>query len=347
MKILKNKVSKTIVIIAIIAVLCASAFGAYVGGRAWTNKINYDHAYEEVYSMGGYSLETDEEGEFRVLKINDTHFINGEIESDRRTLEGIKRVLDSTLVDLIVMAGDLVEGFNLNVKYDKEKAIRKFSELMENYDIPWTFIPGNNDGEVDGSTREVISLMLSYEHFITGNVKDVYGDTQFYVDIMHEGQRVHLLAFLDTGARKPQISGSYDHLRQSQIANLKSEISTRGVKTSLFIHMPSPAFGDAYENGIDYENMPKRLSSSYKSIPKNALFDKELEGEKLLTLISNGHQHGNDLCSHYNGRYYQLSSPSGYTAWMPKEVSPSVTLTTIDTQESNPQLAYHFEKIAV
>ena len=347
MLVLKNKSVKITLIVLLLVALCGCAFGAYVGGRAWTNRLDYEHDYDEVYSHPDYSLETNDEGLLKVLKINDTHFINGEIESDKRTLDGLKKALDSTPVDLIVMAGDLVEGCNFNVRYDKENAIRKFSELMESYDTPWTFVPGNNDGEIDGSNRDVIALMLSYEHFITGNVRDIYGDTQFYIDVTYNGEKAHTLAFMDTGMRKPKITGNYDHLRESQIENLKEEINKRGVKTSLFIHMQTPAFGTAYELGEDYENMPKRLSSSYKSIPKNALFDEELQNEKLLTLISCGHQHGNDVCSFYGGRYYQLSSPSGYTAWMPKDVSPTVTLTTINVLEENPKLIYHFEKIDV
>lgn len=347
MKMNKERLFKAVIIVAIILALGGVSFGAYVGGRAWTNKINYEHAYEEIYSMEELTLETGEDGFLRVLKINDTHFINGEIEEDKKTLDGLKRVLDTTPVDLIVMAGDLVEGFNLNPKYDKEKAINIFAELMEEYDTPWTFIPGNNDGEIDGSNREVIALMLSYEHFVTGNVKEVYGDTQFYINVTCAGERVHTLAFMDTGMRKPKITGAYDHIRESQIVNLKEEIAKRGTKTSLFIHMQTPAFGDAYENGIQYENMPKRLSSSYKGIPKNSLSDEELASESLLTLISNGHQHGNDLCAYYEGRYYQLSSPSGYTAWMPEDVTPTATLTVINTLEDDPQQMYHFEKLDV
>lgn len=345
MKLQKKEIFKALIIVVIVLALGGCAFGAYVGVRAWGSRIDCTRSYDEVYSMGGYALDAGEDGVIKVLKINDTHFIDGEIESDKRTLDELKVVLDNNPVDLIVMAGDLVEGFNLNIRYDKENAIRKFAELMEEYDTPWTFIPGNNDGEIDGSNRDVIAFLLSYEHFITGNVKEIYGDTQFYVDVTYNSERVHLLAFMDTGMRKPKITGPYDHLRESQVENLKATIEERGVRTSLFIHMQTPAFGEAYENGKDCQNMPKRMSSSYKSIPKNSNFDKALEGEELLTLVSCGHQHGNDVCAYYEGRYYQLSSPSGYTAWMPEDVTPTATLTIINVLEESVEDAYHFEKV--
>ncbi len=345
MKISKCDTRKILIIVLVIIAVAGASFGAYVGGRAWTNKLPLEDDYDEIYAGYNYSVETDENGTLKVLKINDTHLLNGETADDVKTLAGLKSILNKTDVDFIVLAGDLVEGFSLNPAYDKENAIKKICQLVEEYDVPWTFTPGNNDGEIDGSNQDVIAYMLRYEHFLAGNVEGIYGDLQFCVDVTRGGERVHTLAFMDSGMRKPKITGSYDHLRESQVARLKEEIIRRGVRTSLFMHMQTPAFEDAYENGKEYENMPKRLSDSYSSIPKNAILDNMFAGEELLTLISCGHQHGNDLCSYYEGRYYQLSSPSGYSAWMPKDVSPSVTLTTINALAVSVEDTYAFEKI--
>ena len=345
MRIAKNNLKKIIVVTLLLVVLAGACFGVYVGVRAWANKLPLENDYNDVFSAHNYSVETDQNGTLKVLKINDTHFLNGKTENDLKTLQGLKRVLDGTDVDFIVLAGDVVDGFSLNTAYDKERAIKSICELIESYALPWTFTPGNNDGEIDGSNRDVIAYMLRYEHFVAGNVEGLYGDLQFYVDVTHDGERVHTLAFMDSGMRKPKITGSYDHLRENQIAHLKNEITARGVRASLFMHMQTPAFADAYENGVEYANMPIRHSDSYSSIPKNAIFDEMLTGESLLTLVSCGHQHGNDLCSLYEGRYYQLSSPSGYSAWMPEGVSPSVTLTTINTLASEVADIYAFEKI--
>ncbi|MBO5773335.1 MAG: metallophosphoesterase [Clostridia bacterium] len=341
----KDKSLKIVSVIIIVLALAGVCFGAYVGGRAWTNKLPLDNDYSEIFVPHNYSVETDESGVLKVIKINDTHFLNGKTEKDVKTLQGIKTALDGADADFIVLAGDLVEGFSLNPAYDKEQAIKSICELMESYGIPWTFTPGNNDGEVDGSNKDVIAYMLRYEHFMAGNEEGLYGDLQFYVDVTHNGERVHTLAFMDSGMRKPKITGSYDHFRENQVAHLKEEVARRGVRTSLFMHMQTPAFADAYEKGMPYGNMPKRLSDSYSSIPKNAIFDEMLSAVDLLTLVSCGHQHGNDLCSLYEGRYYQLSSPSGYSAWMPEGVNPSVTLTTINTLAPSIDGLYAFEKI--
>ena len=343
----KSKLNKTILVIALVLVLAGCALGAYVGGRVWTNRLPLEHDYDLVYGMGNYSLEADEYGEFKVLKINDTHLINGICKEDARTLSGIKEVLDRQYFDLIILNGDVIDGFSFNPKYDKENAIKEMATLIEAYSTPWTLIPGNNDGEMDGDDRDVIAYMLRYEHFLAGNVKGIYGDMQFSIEVTSGGSLAHLITIMDTGMRNPAVTGSYDHLRENQVEKLLEVVREKKVLTSLFFHMQTPAFESAFNEGEHLENMPKRYSQAYDTIPKNATFDKMIEEESLIKLISVGHQHGNSMCALYNDRYYELASPSGYNAWRPEGVNPSVTAITINVGESAVESLYHFEKIEI
>ena len=65
----------------------------------------------------------------------------------------------------------------------------------------------------------------------------------------------------------------------------------------------------------------------------------------ILSLLSCSHRHGNNMCSFYNGRYYQFSSVSGYNAGRPSEIIPSSTLTTIDVNAEDTKSMYSFEQI--
>ena len=78
----------------------------------------------------------------------------------------------------------------------------------------------------------------------------------------------------------------------------------------------------------------------------------------ILSLLSCSHRHGNNMCSFYNGRYYQFSSVSGYNgryyqfssvsgynAGRPSEIIPSCTLTTIDVNAEDTKSMYSFEQI--
>ena len=83
----------------------------------------------------------------------------------------------------------------------------------------------------------------------------------------------------------------------------------------------------------------------YDEIKNDDVFDNVIKDNEYITLISCGHQHSNNMCSFYDGRYYQLSSVSGYSAGRDDFIYPSCTLTTINTSDDNAQTMYSFEQI--
>ena len=334
-------------LISLVAVILTAVlvFGGYVGYRMFAAAPEAQHSYGEIYEQKQVVINTDEKGLLRVLKINDTHFFDGTCSSDKKTLDDLKVILDKTPCDFIVLDGDIVDGFNLKLSYDKYTAIDLLAQLIESYNTPWTFAPGNNDSEIDGENEDVIAFMMQYENFVCGNEKGVDGDMQFFADVMHNGELVHTIAIIDSGARTVKAIGKYDYIKESQINWLLDGIEERRVKTSIFFHMATPAFKAAYENGEDYDGMPREELFPFDEIPKNVLFDDMTKGNEYISLISTGHIHSNNLCSFYKGRYYQLSSVSGYSAMrMPGSV-PSCTLTVIDTNQTDTQKMYSFEKI--
>ncbi|MGN1202549.1 MAG: metallophosphoesterase, partial [Eubacterium sp.] len=264
-----------------------------------------------------------------------------------KTLEGLKAILDETPCDLIIMNGDLVDGFNLKSTYDKYQAIRIFAELIESYNIPWTFAPGNNDGEMDGSNEDIIAYLMQYNNFIYGNEQGVDGSMQFFIDLKANGKLVHSIAVMDSGARKPKATGNYDFIKDTQINWLLEGINERQVKTSVFFHMPTPAFQTAYDNGDAYDGFAMYNTYPYDDIEKNKLLDDMTADNEFISLISCAHQHSNNMCSFYNGRYYQLSSISGYSASHDDFIIPSCTLTVIDTTAADVRSMYTFEQIEI
>lgn len=343
---MKNKKIIKIVCIALVVVLLgAGGFGAYVLNRFNSNVMDAVHSYEEIYYLEPITYDVGEDGEFAVLKINDTHFFDGVCHSDAQTLADLKVILDKTPCDLIVVNGDMVDGFNLKSSYNKQQAIRLFAELLESYDIPWTFAPGNNDSEIDGENEDVIAFLMQYENFVCGNEEGVDGDMQFFIDLTYEGKTAHTIVIMDSHARSPKAIGGYDYIKENQINWLLQGIEERKVKTSIFFHMNTPAFKTAYEEGEAYEGFPSAYVFPLDDIKKNDLFDSMTADNEYISLISIGHVHSNNMCHFYNGRYYQLSSVSGYSAIHPKDMMPSCTLTVIDVTEENPQYMYAFSKV--
>ena len=341
----KKLITKIIAIVLAVVLLLAGSFGGYLLYRFNCDKSGSGNDYSAVYSQPVSTFDVGDDGEFDVLKINDTHFFNGTCEDDTHTLSDLKAILDKTPVDFIVVNGDLVEGFNLRRDYDKYNAISIFAELIEEYDIPWTFAPGNNDGEIDGDNKAIIAFMMPYEHFICGNAKEVYGDMQFFVDLTYNGKIAHSLVVLDSGMRRPKAIGKYEYIQESQINWLLDGIHERKVPTSVFFHMPVPSFEAAFDNGEAYEGFTMYKTYPYTDIPKNVLFDDMTKDNEYISLISCAHQHSNNMCSFYEGRWYQLSSVSGYSAGRDDFIIPSVTLTKIDVTADNAENMYTFEQI--
>lgn len=342
----KKKTIKIISAVLAAALIIAGAFGGYLFYRFNCDKSNAADGYAAVYSDGlSAKLLTDGNGIFRVLKINDTHFINGTCENDRHTLDDLKAILDRTPCDLIIVDGDLVEGFNLNAKYDKFGAIDIFARLIEQYEIPWTFAPGNNDSEFDGSNESIISFMMRYGHFLYGNEKNIDGSMQFMIDIYHNENLTHRIAVMDSGMRKPKAIGPYQPISENQANWLNEEVLSENVKTSVFFHMPTNAFQNAYDSGEPYDGIDMYEADPYDGIKGDGVFDEVIKENANITLISCAHQHSNNMCSFYNGRYYQLSSVSGYGAGRDDYIELSCTLTVINTLDENAKTMYSFEQI--
>lgn len=342
----KKRIIKIVVIVLCIALFCGGAFGGYVLYRFNFNAPkDLQNSYEEIYDKEQIAYDVGDDGEFVVLKINDTHFYNGTCENDAKTLSDLKAILDKTPCDFIVVNGDMVDGFNLNTDYDKYGATKLLAELIENHNTPWTFCPGNNDSEIDGENEDLIAFMMQYKNFVCGNEENIGGDMQFFVDLEYNGKLVHSLAFMDSHARTIKAIGKYDYIKESQINWLLGEIGDRQVKTSVFFHMNTPAFKEAYENGEAYDAFPSSCEYALDSITENKLFDEMTADNEYISLISIGHIHSNNMSYFYNDRYYQLSSVSGYNASHPEDLKPSCTLTVIDVTEGNTKDMYHFEKV--
>ncbi len=346
MKNKKKRIIKIVAVLLAVTLLCVGVFGVYLLYRFNCDKSGSDHDYRAVYTQKAPTYDIGEDGKFIVLKINDTHFFNGVCEDDRQTLSYLKTVLENNTYDFIVVDGDLVEGFTLDMSFNKYQAIDLFAKMLEETEIPWTFAPGNNDGEFDGDNKAIIAFMMQYPHFVYGNAEGVYGDMQFFVDLTYNGELVHSLAILDSGMRKPKAVGKYENIQESQIKWLLDGVNERKVPTSVFFHMPTPKFDEAYDNGEAYKGFTMYKTHPYLDVPKNKLFDDMTAGNEYITLLSCGHQHSNNMCSFYEGRWYQLSSVSGYSAGRHDFIIPSVTFTTIDVTADNIKDMYSFKQIS-
>lgn len=344
----KRKKALKAIIAAISLLLCAAViFSSFVLYRFNCDKSGSVNSYGDIYNKAPVALNVGGSGIFKVLKINDTHFFNGTCENDAKTLDGINRVISENKYDLIVVDGDLVDGFNLKADYDKYKAIDIFAKSVEKYNIPWTFAPGNNDGEIDGENEDIIAYMMQYEHFICANTKGVDGSMNLFIDLNFSGKLVHSIAVMDSLARTVKAIGKYDYIKENQAKWLLDGVEKRNVKTSVFFHMQTNEFQKAYDNGEAYKGYVMSDAFPYDDIENDSVFDEAIGDNENISLISCAHQHSNNMCSFYNGRYYQLSNASGYSAIGHEYIGPSLTEISINVTDENTKTMYSFNQIKI
>lgn len=311
-------------------------------------KVNYipikiENIYDRVYESPSISIQADNE-EFKILKISDTHLINGKTKNDLKTLEKIEVSLSNNKFDLVILNGDIVDGFNLNFSFNKYSAIDSLATILEKYSVSWTFVPGNNDGEMQGDNKKMIAYLMQYEHFIVGNTREVDGDVNFVIDIESNGVVVHSLILLDSHSRKFPVIGTYDHIKQSQIDYVKKISESRSAFVSIFFHMPTARFEKAYNDGILIADYNQNVSKPLGHIKNSELFDNGIADCSNITLISCSHIHSNKMLAFYDNRYYELNSASGYGADRNKNIKTVVTEIAINLLSTSVEEAYSFNQ---
>lgn len=299
--------------------------------------------YQEVYtktqdSAEFFTYDVGDDGVFEILKFNDTHFINGTCDDDKKTLNGIETALKTEKYDLVVVDGDLIEGYNKKISFNKYKALDAFAALMEKYGANWAYVPGNNDGQKDGTNEEIIAYLLQYPHFICANEEKLTGSSQYFIELTKDGKTVHQLAFLDSLSLDE--NKKYDYIKEDQIDWLINRIEEKGVYTSVFFHMPTPEFKTAIENGTAYDGYPFSDEYAVDDVKGNSLFDSKTAGCDLISMVSVGHVHSDDVAYFHNSRWYHLSRMSGYGAVGSKNRTPGYSRISINTNEKSAQKLY-------
>lgn len=127
------------------------------------------------------------DGKFRILHMTDMHLADPEMddEEDRsipqkkleETLNVLRQCLEKTNPDLLVITGDIVNGYWDELTYDYvEKIIRRVIEPIEEKNVPLAVVFGNHDSEL-GFHREIqMCHYLKYRNCRAClNAEEMYG----------------------------------------------------------------------------------------------------------------------------------------------------------------------------
>ncbi|MGN0571378.1 MAG: metallophosphoesterase family protein [Candidatus Fimenecus sp.] len=293
------------------------------------------------------AFSVNENGDFTVLQFSDTHLISGNTKKDRKTLENLRAQIERVRPDLVVISGDMIEGSNQNPKYNKKAALETVGALFEDLAQYWAYVPGNNDGEMFGTSEDVASFLAQYAHCVLADADSLTGATQYVIDLKDDtGSVVHSLIFMDSLAR--DANNQYDYMKADQVAWARQILSARKAenpeaKCSFFFHMNTPNFALSGKNGMPYSaNYNPVPTDFYEGIDGNAAFDAMLADMGNVGLVSIGHIHPDtNYCSFLNGTYYHVVRAAGENATK----YPGCVRITIHTAAQTTDEMYDFEEI--
>ncbi len=322
----------------------ASFFGTSGSFKQLVNKGDISGYAETVSADKDLpDLYTDENGDFTVLQFSDTHFTTGLSWTDISTLRKMEEQITEYKPDLAVISGDMINDGDSG-PFNKEFVLQTVSELFEEHEQYWAYIPGNNDGLNYGSTEDIAAYLTQYEHCLVADEKEVSGGAQYSVDIYNGDKFVHSFIFLDTmDYDDDDAEHIYGYVHEDQVKWCENEINSKLNKSkdigiSVFIHENTPNFakaaleGEAYKDG--YAEL-EEMSEKY-NIPKNAPLDELFKNAGCVGLLSMGHSHPDQCrCSFYDNTYYHVTAQT-------KKMS---TLITIHTSAENTREMYDFEII--
>ncbi|MCL1951843.1 MAG: metallophosphoesterase [Oscillospiraceae bacterium] len=292
-------------------------------------------------------------GNFVILQFTDTHLI-GTKGKDAKTLAAMEEALLRTEPDLVVVTGDMLDGFNKHWFVDKRGALCAAADIFERHGQYWAWVPGNNDGETLGSSADVAAFLgRDYPHCLVSNAEDIAGATQYVVPVVDaEGAIVHALVFLDSLGRDPETNYlTYDCMKKSQADWLRAQLAALKTqapqaKASVFFHMNTPAFTKAKHEGEPYAKSEAwygmvDFPDSW-SIRGNEIVDRAIAGAGSVGLVCIGHLHPPaNQCAYLDGTYYHITRASGYQA----AKRPGAAVITIHTYDGSPRRLYDFDEI--
>ena len=200
----------------------------------------------------------------RIAQFADLHFGNEgnsyHNNREERTKAYMQYIVDTQKPDLIVCSGDTIMSTGI-------LKLKEFTDLMDSYKIPWTFIFGNHDAELTGSgyNKKDLSTFLSalnseYLLYDTGYIdtdNNRYGNFSISV-LNHDGTELLGSVILMDGGSYNTTEKSYDSITEGQIDWYKTEIDKlnenytgEGTMPSVvFSHIQLPEYYTAYKAAV-------------------------------------------------------------------------------------------------
>ena len=292
-----------------------------------------------------HKLKVDENGEFTVLILSDTHIgMSGQTGLSAEESQRIKELVDEEQPDLVLFDGDVTH--DLNTVAQLRTALESLVGYIESKQIPWAHVYGNHDRDTDGLSREVQQQVYeSFEYCVSeagpvelsgvGNyVLPVYSydENSIVYNIWALDSHGYLYDNMSQGIKDPTViehNGSYfrkyEYIKFDQIewylkaSRMLEKYNGARIPAMMAFHIPLQESMFAWELRNNSDVVTEwtgelREAGVAASAMNSGMFSAVVyRGD--VELIVNGHEHENDFMVKYKGVmlcYSATPSRQGY-----------------------------------
>jgi len=150
-----------------------------------------------------HDLKFNSEGRFRILMVSD---IQEKADYDPRTPVCYRKLVEETSPDLIVWGGDNIDGRVCKTAEELKNHLDVFAAPAEDAGIPWTFVFGNHDYDMDVTPAEQALIYDSYPHCVSKRATGIHGVSNSALTISDaSGKPAFAVYCFDTAHKFPEL----------------------------------------------------------------------------------------------------------------------------------------------
>lgn len=340
---MKNNKFAKITIALLIALIMVFTIGMTVGCRKAIALARFN--YSTVLTRRMPQLNIGDETELKILQLTDLHLLG--TNRDKRTLEDVDKTISRGDYDLVVLTGDMFEGYT-NKGYDKPRAVQSLVQIFNDNQIYFTIAFGNNDGEYLGDNIQIVGKFFASKFFLYSDTASTDGIGNFYIDIINSKDEVlHKLVIMDTRMRDDK--GIYHHISDKQVSwykQIAATVNGRDNFISMFIHIPFDAFTVALDKVTNYHGYNNYIG--FKIDPNtnnNAPLYEAVVKSGVCGLVAAGHYHNVNAIKSYAGMYQVVTKSGGYFTKIGSEIKYGGNEININMNTDNLSDKYTFNEV--
>jgi 3',5'-cyclic AMP phosphodiesterase CpdA len=252
------------------------------------------------------------DGTFKILQFTDIHF-SEDNETDHRTTELMRQLIEQEKPDFIITTGDTVYG-----PYNTLHIEKALSPMIES-GIPWSYTFGNHDTEEGDDYATLFPMITGLPNCITYNADDSIGGTgNHYIEVKNQqGETKWVLFGMDSGAYNqiPSIGG-YDYIKENQIHWYKKmivdfEVVVPSFSALVFMHIALPEYNEVWDFETCYGE--KREEVCCPRINSGLFAGMQEVGHTKGVFV--GHDHVNDYMGSLYGITLAYGRATGYNTY--------------------------------